>query len=78
MLEQVVPIYSLSVAVWKTAKHWPDLALEKLYWLNSTAIPSGFGVVHVWMVAYMILFIFGNFGQSVIRFQNGQSFAKKL
>ncbi len=24
-MEQVVPIYSLSVAVWPTAKHWPDL-----------------------------------------------------
>ncbi len=29
-LEQVVPIYSLSVAVWLTARHWPDTRLWDL------------------------------------------------
>ena len=27
-LEQIVPIRSLSVAVWPTAKHWPDQILN--------------------------------------------------
>ena len=29
-LEQVVPIYSLSISTWLTAKHWPDASRNRM------------------------------------------------